>query len=173
LTLSKCPLRRHPDWDPARSGYHLHPTAFSSPLALTTDAHIAPGRLSLEALGDAARHFSDNGKKPDGGDLYAPADAFSPDELAAAERAGGEVFNGYRFPYQRSVAINSDLPCDAVAGEVEDDRWCGYPSPGIGYAVLLYVAKDVCAASIARAPEESDRIKQKASASCMPYQLAP
>jgi hypothetical protein len=132
-----------------------------------------PNSDSLKALGDAARHFSDNGKKPDGDAWYAPADAFSPDELAAAERAGGEVVNGYCFPYQRSVAINSRLPCDAVAGEVKDDRWCGYPSLGIGYAVWHDVAKDVCAASIAREQEESESIKQKVSASCMPSQLAP
>jgi len=108
----------------------------------------------LEALGDAARHFSDNGRKPDGDAWYAPADAFSPDEIAAAERAGGAVINGYSFPYQRSVAINRRLPCAAVAGEVEDDRWCGYPSLGIGYAVWRDVAEAVCAASIARAKEE-------------------
>jgi len=132
-----------------------------------------PNSDSLNALGDAARHFSDNGKKPDGDAWYAPADAFSPEELAAAERAGGAVINGYSFPYKRSVAINSRLPCDAVAGEVEDDRWCGYPSLGIGYAVWRDVAKDVCAASIAREQEESESIKQKASASCMPSQLAP
>ena len=121
--------------------------------------HIRPTRLLwmpgslLEALGDAARHFRDNGRDPDGGALYAPADVFSSEELAAALRAGGAVTDGYSFPYQRSVAINRHLPCVAVAGEVKDDRWCGYPSLGIGYAVWRDVAEAVCAASIARAKE--------------------
>jgi len=126
----------------------------------------------LEALGDAARHFSDNGRKPDGDAWYAPADAFSPDEIAAAERAGGAVINGYSFPYQRSVAINRRLPCAAVAGEVKDDRWCGYSAIGIGYAVWRDVAEAVCAASIACAQAESESTRQKASASCVPSQLA-
>jgi hypothetical protein len=143
------------------------------------EKHIQPARLLwmpdslLEALGDAARHFRDNGRDPDGGALYAPADVFSSEELAAALRAGGEVIDGYSFPYKRSVAINSKLPCDAVAGEVEDDRWCGYPSLGIGYAVWRDVAEDVCAASIARAQEESESTRQKASASYLSSQLAP
>jgi len=128
---------------------------------------------SLKALGDAARHFSDNGKKPDGDAWYAPADAFSEDEIAAAERAGGKVIDGYSFPYKRSVAINRRLPCDAVAGEVKDDRWCGYSAIGIGYAVWRDVAEDVCAASIARAQEESESTRQKASASYLSSQLAP
>jgi len=121
--------------------------------------HIRPTRLLwmpdslLEALGDAARHFRDNGRDPDGGALYAPADVFSSEKLAAALRAGGAMIDGYSFPYQRGVAINSELPCDAVAGEVEDDRWCGYPSLGIGYAVGRDIAEAVCAASIARAKE--------------------
>ena len=67
--------------------------------------------------------------------------------------AGGAVTDGYSFPYQRGVAINRHLPCVAVAGEVKDDRWCGYPSLGIGYAVWRDVAEAVCAASIARAKE--------------------
>jgi hypothetical protein len=129
--------------------------------AVRNDAekHIQPARLLwmpgslLEALGDAARHFRDNGRDPDGGALYAPADVFSSEKLAAALRAGGAVIDGYSFPYQRGVAINSNLPCVAVAGEVEDDRWCGYPSLGIGYAVWRDVAEAVCAASIARAKE--------------------
>jgi len=121
--------------------------------------HIRPTRLLwmpgslLEALGDAARHFRDNGRDPDGGALYAPADVFSSEELAVALRAGGAVTDGYSFPYQRGVAINRHLPCVAVAGEVKDDRWCGYPSLGIGYAVWRDVAEAVCAASIARAKE--------------------
>ena len=123
------------------------------------EKHIRPTRLLwmpgslLEALGDAARHFRDNGRDPDGGALYAPADVFSSEELAVALRAGGAVTDGYSFPYQRGVAINRHLPCVAVAGEVKDDRWCGYPSLGIGYAVWRDVAEAVCAASIARAKE--------------------
>jgi len=46
------------------------------------------------------------------------------------------------------------MRCIAVAGGVEDDRWCGYPALGIGYAVQREVAEAVCAASLARAKEE-------------------
>jgi hypothetical protein len=47
---------------------------------------IRPVRLlgmhySPERLGDAAQHFADNGKKPDGDALYAAADAFSEEEV--------------------------------------------------------------------------------------------
>jgi len=120
------------------------------------EKHIRPTRLLwmpgslLEALGDAARHFRDNGRDPDGGALYAPADVFSSEELAAALRAGGELIDGYEFDYPRGVAINRHLPCIAVAGEVEDGQWCGYPALGIGYAVQREVAEAVCAASLAR-----------------------
>jgi len=125
--------------------------------------HIRPTRLlwirrsdSLEELGDAAGHFSDNGKKPDpDGDAWlAPTNVFSLEELAAALRAGGELINGYAFLYPRGVVVNHHLPCVAVAGEVEDDRWCGYSALGIGYTLLRDVAEAVCAASIAQAKEE-------------------
>ena len=125
--------------------------------------HIRPARLLwirrsdlLEELGNAAGHFSDNGKKPDpDGDAWlAPANVFSPEELAAALRAGSELINGYAFLYPRGVVVNRHLPCVAVAGEVEDDRWCGYSALGIGYTLLRDVAEAVCAASIAQAKEE-------------------
>jgi hypothetical protein len=127
------------------------------------EKHIRPTRLlwirrsdSLEELGDAAGHFSDNGKKPDpDGDAWlAPTNVFSLEELAAALRAGGELINGYAFLYPRGVVVNHHLPCVAVAGEVEDDRWCGYSALGIGYTLLRDVAEAVCAASIAQAKEE-------------------
>jgi len=120
--------------------------------------HIRPTRLlwirrsDLLELGDAAGHFSDNGKKPDpDGDAWlAPANVFSLEELAAALAAGGELINGYEFDYPHGVAINRYMPCIAVAGGVADDRWCGYPSLSIGYAVQREVAEAVCAASLAR-----------------------
>ena len=112
---------------------------------------------SLAALGDAAECFTDNGKEPDGHARYAPADAFSEDELAAALAAGGAVIDGYSFPYQRGVVIKRHLPCTAVAGEVANDRWCGYPSLSIGYAGRRKVAEAVCAASIAQAKGDTAR----------------
>ena len=108
---------------------------------------------SLAALGDAAECFTDNGKEPDGNARYAPIYAFSGDELDAALAAGGKVIDGYSFPYQRGVVINRYLPCTAVAGEVANDRWCGYSALSIGYAGRRKVAEAVCAASIARAKE--------------------
>jgi len=107
----------------------------------------------LEELGNAAGRFSNNGKKPDGNLLLAPANVFSSEELAAALATGGELIDGYEFDYPHGVAINRYLPCIAVAGEVAEDRWCGYPALGIGYAVQREVAEAVCAASIARAKE--------------------
>ena len=126
------------------------------------EKHIRPTRLlwirrsDLLELGNAAGHFSDNGKKPDpDGDAWlAPANVFSLEELAAALRAGSELINGYAFLYPRSVVVNRHLACVTVAGEVEDDRWCGYPALGIGYTLLRDVAEAVCAASIAQAKEE-------------------
>jgi len=108
---------------------------------------------SLAALGDAAECFTDNGKEPDGNARYAPIYAFSGDELDAALAAGGKVIDGYSFLYQRGVVINRYLPCTAVAGEVANDRWCGYSALSIGYAGRRKVAEAVCAASIARAKE--------------------
>jgi hypothetical protein len=123
--------------------------------------HIRPTQLLwmpssdlLEELGNAAGHFGDNGGDPDGDAWLAPANVFSPEELAAAVRAGGELIDGYAFSYPRGVVINRYLPCIAVAGEVEDDRWCGYSALGIGYALSREVAVAVCAASLARAKEE-------------------
>jgi hypothetical protein len=126
------------------------------------EKHIRPMRLlwirrsDLIELGNAAGHFSDNGKKPDpAGDAWlAPANVFSLEELAAALRAGSELIDGYAFLYPRSVVVNRHLACVTVAGEVEDDRWCGYPALGIGYTLLRDVAEAVCAASIAQAKEE-------------------
>jgi len=126
------------------------------------EKHIRPTRLlwirrsDLLELGNAAGHFSDNGKKPDpDGDAWlAPANVFSLEELAAALRAGSELINGYAFLYPHGVVVNRHLPCVTVAGEVEDDRWCGYPALGIGYTLLRDVAEAVCAASIAQAKEE-------------------
>jgi len=110
------------------------------------DKHICPVRLlqmpnreSLESLGDA---------------WLAPADAFSQEELVAAERAGGKVIDGYSFPYSRSIAINRYLLRRYAAGEVADGGWCGYKVLGAGYALQRGIALAVCAASIAQGGAE-------------------
>ena len=110
--------------------------------------------LTLKVLGEAARHFRDDGDYP-GGDLWlAPANRFSPDELAAAVRAGGKVVDGYEFPYPDLVIIICDLPLIVEAGKVPFGGWCTYHSADIGYALRREVAIAVCAASFARAKEE-------------------
>ena len=101
-----------------------------------------PDNESLSALGAAAGWFRDNGGNPDGDLLLSPADAFSEDELAAAERAGGRLVEGHQFLYPGSVAV----------GEVASG-WCGYNDVGVGYALDRNVAIAVCAASVARAKE--------------------
>ena len=109
---------------------------------------------TLEVLGEAARHFRDDGDYP-GGDLWlAPASRFSPDELAAAERAGGKVVDGYEFPYPDLVIIISNLPLIAMPGKVAVGGWCTYHSADIGYALSREIAITVCAASFARAKKE-------------------
>ncbi len=127
------------------------------------DKHICPVRLlqmpnreSLEALGDAAVRFSNDGNDPDGDTWLAPADAFSQEELVAAERAGGKVMDGYSFPYSRGIAINRYLPRRYAAGEVADGGWCGYKVLGAGYALQRGIALAVCAASIALAVKEEE-----------------
>ena len=124
--------------------------------------HIHPIRLlwmpdddqSLEVLGEAARHFRDDGDYP-GGDLWlAPASRFSPDELAAAVRAGGKVVDGYAFPYPDLVIIICNLPLIVEVGKVPFGGWCTYHSADIGYALRREVAVAVCAASFARAKKE-------------------
>ena len=125
------------------------------------DKHICPVRIvqitnreSLEALGAAARHFSDNGNNPDGDAWLAPADAFNPEELAATVRAGGKVIDGYSFPYKRDVVINRYLTRPYAAGEVAVGGWCGYKVLGAGYALQRGIAVAVCAASIAQGGAE-------------------
>jgi len=109
---------------------------------------------SLKVLGEGARHFRDDGDYP-GGDLWlAPASRFSPDELAAAVRAGGKVVDGYEFPYPDLVIIICDLPLIVEAGKVPFGGWCTYHSADIGYALRREVAIAVCAASFARAKKE-------------------
>ena len=102
-----------------------------------------PNSDSLSALGVAAGWFRDDGGDPDGDLLLAPADAFSPEELAAAERAGGKLVDGHKFPYPRGVAV----------GKVASG-WCAYKDVEIGYALDRNVAIAVCAASVARLAEE-------------------
>jgi len=102
-----------------------------------------PDRESLASLGVAAGWFRDDGGDPDGDLLLAPADAFSPEELAAAERAGGKLVDGHKFPYPRGVAV----------GKVASG-WCAYKDVEIGYALDRSVAIAVCAASVARLAEE-------------------
>jgi len=122
-----------------------------------------PNRDSLEVLGDATGHFGDNGGDPDGDLWLAPADAFSEDELAAAERAGGKVIDGYAFPYPSGVDIDRfymqriiEPGCVAIGG------WCAYSSWGdVGYALDRNVATAVCAASIALAKEEEEEEEEE------------
>ena len=132
------------------------------------DEHIQPVRLlwmpnrdSLDALGDAAGHFGDNGGDPDGDLWLAPAKHFSPDELAAAIAAGGKVIDGYAFPYPRGVVINRYLKCIIEPGEVAIGGWCAYHCTDIGYALRREVATAVCAASIAQARKRKRKRKVK------------
>jgi len=101
-----------------------------------------PSSNSLSSLGVAAGWFRDDGGDPDGDLLLAPADAFSPDELAAAIAAGGKLVDGHQFLYPGSVAV----------GEV--GGWCAYKDVNIGYALRHEVAVAVCTASVARAKDQ-------------------
>ena len=113
-----------------------------------------PNEESLAVLGDAAGHFGDNGGDPDGDLWLAPAKYFSPDELAAAERAGGKVIDGYEFDYQRGVDIDRRMSYIIAPGAVALRGWCAYQIDYLGYALDRNVATAVCAASIALAKEE-------------------
>ena len=115
-----------------------------------------PSEESLEALGDAAGHFSDNGGDPDGDLWLAPAKYFKPNELAAAIAAGGKVIDGYAFRYPRVVVINRRMSYIVVPGAVALRGWCGYQIDDVGYALDRNVATAVCAASIALAKEEEE-----------------
>ena len=127
------------------------------------EAHVRPCRLlwmpdekSLDALGDAAGHYGDNGGDPDGDLWLAPAKHFSPDELATAITAGGKVIDGYAFPYPRGVVINRRMSHIFEPGAVALRGWCGYQTRDVGYALRREVAEAVCAASIALAKEEEE-----------------
>jgi len=121
-----------------------------------------PNRDSLEALGDSAGYFGDNGGDPDGNLWLAPAEIFSDDQIASAERAGGKVIDGYSFLYQRAVVINRYLKCIIEPGCVAIGGWCAYSSWGdVGYALDRNVAIAVCAASIAQAKEEEEEEGQE------------
>jgi len=115
-----------------------------------------PSEESLEALGDAAGHFSDNGGDPDGDLWLAPAKYFKPNELAAAIAAGGKMIDGYAFRYPRVVVINRRMSYIVVPGAVALRGWCGYQIDDVGYALDRNVATAVCAASIALAKEEEE-----------------
>jgi hypothetical protein len=115
-----------------------------------------PSEESLEALGDAAGHFSDNGGDPDGDLWLAPAKYFKPNELAAAIAAGGKVIDGYAFRYPRGVVINRRMSHIFEPGAVALRGWCGYQIDDVGYALDRNVATAVCAASIALAKEEEE-----------------
>ena len=110
---------------------HIRPTWFLQ----------MPDADSLSALGDAAKHFRDGEGNPDGDLLLQVARRFTPDELGAGVRAGGQLVDGYKFPYPRRVVVG-------MSG------WCAYPSLGVGYARCLEVAVAVCATSLAAAKEE-------------------
>ena len=127
------------------------------------EAHVRPCRLlwmpdekSLDALGDAAGHYGDNGGDPDGDLWLAPAKHFSPDELATAITAGGKVIDGYEFDYPRGVDIDRSMSYIIVPGAVALRGWCGYQIDDVGYALDRNVATAVCAASIAPAKEEEE-----------------
>ena len=112
---------------------HIRPTWFLQ----------MPNAESLSALGDAASHFRDgDGNNPDGDLLLQVASAFTPDELGAGVRAGGQLADGYKFSYPRRVGAR------IMSG------WCGYATLGVGYARCLEVAVAVCATSLAAAKEE-------------------
>jgi hypothetical protein len=132
------------------------------------DEHIKPARLlwmpnedSLEALGDAAGHFGDNGGDPDGDLWLAPAKHFSPDALAAAIAAGGKVIDGYEFDYPRGVVIDRRMSHIFEPGAVALRGWCAYQIDGLGYALDRNVATAVCAASIALAKEEEEEEEEE------------
>ena len=120
-----------------------------------------PSEESLEALGDAAGHFSDNGGDPDGDLWLAPAKYFKPNELAAAIAAGGKVIDGYAFRYPRVVVINRRMSYIVVPGAVALRGWCGYQIDDVGYALDRNVATAVCAASIALAKEEEEEEEEE------------
>jgi len=120
-----------------------------------------PSEESLEALGDAAGHFSDNGGDPDGDLWLAPAKYFKPNELAAAIAAGGKVIDGYAFRYPRVVVINRRMSYIVVPGAMALRGWCGYQIDDVGYALDRNVATAVCAASIARAKEEEEEEEEE------------
>jgi hypothetical protein len=122
-----------------------------------------PNAESLEALGDAAEHFGNNGGDSDGDLWLAPADVFSPEDLAAALRAGGKVIDGYEFLYPINVIINPRLPWDMITGEVKVGGWCGYNVAGVGYALRREVAENVFVASIALAAEEAGKLNTEQS----------
>jgi len=128
------------------------------------EAHVRPCRLlwmpnadSLEALGDAAGYFGDNGGDPAGDLWLAPAEIFSDDQIASAVRAGGKVIDGYAFPYPSGVDIDRYMQCIIEPGCVAIGGWCAYSSWGdVGYALDRNIATAVCAASIAQAKEEEE-----------------
>jgi hypothetical protein len=102
-----------------------------------------PSWESLEALGDAAKHFRDGDGNPDGDLLLQVARRFSPDELGDGLRAGGQLMGGFEFPYPRRVVIG-------MSG------WCAYPTLGVGYARCLEVAVPVWAFSLAAAAAKEE-----------------
>jgi len=114
---------------------HIRPTWFLQ----------MPNADSLSALGDAASHFRDgDGNNPDGDLLLQVASAFSPDQLTDGLLAGGQLMDGYKFPYPRRVVVG-------MSG------WCAYPSLGVGYARCLEVAVAVCAFSLAAQAKEEEQ----------------
>jgi hypothetical protein len=124
---------------------------------------IRPVRLlrmhhSPERLGDAAQHFTDGGKQPDGDVRLAPVSVFNSNELAAALAAGGELVDGYAFPYPRSIAHYPETPCSLAKLLAHHDYhgWCAYAARGVGYARKRDVAIAVYAASSARAKAEEE-----------------
>jgi len=134
------------------------------------DEHIRPAQLlwmpnedSLEALGDSAGYFGDNGGDPDGDLWLAPAEIFSDDQIASAVRAGGKVIDGYAFPYPSGVDIDRYcMQCIIEPGCVAIGGWCAYSSWGdVGYALDRNVATAVCAASIALAKEEEEEEEEE------------
>jgi len=96
-----------------------------------------PHAESLEALGEAAKHFCDGDEDEyDGDELLAPAEAFDDDQIAAALEAGGELLWGYEFDYPQRVIRPWDM-------RLHD--WCGDARRGVAYALWFDVAVVVCA----------------------------
>jgi len=114
-----------------------------------------PRRDSIKALGEAVDYFQDGDGEPDGDVYLAPVGIFNSSELAAGLAAGGEIVDGYKFEYPRSIVLNPDVLCD-VTGEIKYHEWCAYNVAKVGFALQREVAEAIQSASLALATEAQD-----------------